>query len=272
MKKTTLAVLGCGNMAQAIIKALCKKETCRALRAQKISLQITVSDPDADKTAQLDAPVDKTTDNAAAIRSAQYVLLAVKPQSAPDMLRTLDLRDKTVISIMAGTSLSALQQLTAAQKIVRVMPNLNARVCKSYNAYAHIGLAQNELRFVHALLSSFGSAAMVEESQLDEITGLTGSSPAFVFMMLKALIDKGIECGFTDTEAQNMAIATVLGSATLLQAQSQPDLTALIDSVCSKGGTTIEGVRYLQAQQFENTVKTAVEKAILRAKELSETK
>ncbi len=113
---------------------------------------------------------------------------------------------------------------------------------------------------------------MVEESQLDEITGLTGSSPAFVFMMLKALIDKGIECGFTDTEAQNMAIATVLGSATLLQATSQPDLTALIDSVCSKGGTTIEGVRYLQAQQFEDTVKTAVEKAILRAKELSETK
>ena len=272
MKKTTLAVLGCGNMAQAIVRALYKSQANGSCTAYSMQMDVIVSDIDEQKLVQLDAPVAKTTDNADAVRNADYVLLAVKPQAAVNVLQPLSLGNKIVISIMAGTSIATLQQLTGCRKVIRVMPNLNARIFRSYNAYACVGVTSDEQAFVQALLSSFGVAEQVEEAQLDAVTGLTGSSPAFVFMFIKALAEQGVALGFSPASARKMALATVIGSAELVNADPTADLDRLIDSVCSKGGTTIEGVNYLRAQNFETVAKTAVQKAVDRAMELSASK
>ncbi len=268
MKNSNLAVIGYGNMAQAIVRALYSPNTLKKLNEKNISLNITVSDSDETKLTHCELNVKKTTDNALAVSNADFVLLAVKPQTAPSLLENLKLNDKTIISIMAGISIATLKKLTHSTKIVRVMPNLNARVFSSYNAYVCNEITSDEKAFVSLLLDSFGTSAEVKEEKLDAITGLTGSSPAFVFMMLKAFADEAVNCGFSPSEARNMAIAAVAGSAKLVE-ESTAELNSLIDSVCSKGGTTIEGVKYLCENNFENIVKTAVEKSINRSKELS---
>lgn len=263
MKKYTLAVLGCGNMAQAIIRAVSRNA------ALDPPPRIIVSDIDPQKLDETEPSVIKTTDNAFAVREADYVLLAVKPQVAEDLLRPLDLTNKVVLSIMAGTSIDTLQRLTGSRKIVRIMPNLNARIALSYNAYDSRGLSPKEQADVLGILASFGEAANIDESMLDAVTGLTGSSPAFVFMLIKAFAEKGVALGFPPDTARQMALSAVIGSAELVKSQPKADISKLIDSVCSKGGTTIEGVRYLQSKDFEPTVQTAIEKAVIRAKELS---
>lgn len=272
MKNITLAVLGCGNMAQAIIRALTEQKTVTALQQHNITLHITVSDIDGEKLQQFDVDIDKTTDNAVAVQNADYVLLAVKPQVSAQVLHGLHIADKIVLSIMAGVSIDTLKTLTGSTRIVRIMPNLNARIFRSYNAFACCGIAPQEKEFVKVLLSAFGIASEVEENSLDAVTGLTGSAPAFVFMFIKSFIEEGITLGFTPTQARQMALATVIGSAELIQSDPQADIGQLIDSVCSKGGTTIEGVHYLTEQNFEQITKTAVDKAVARAKELRETK
>ncbi|WP_251612597.1 pyrroline-5-carboxylate reductase [Pumilibacter muris] len=272
MKNYNLAVLGYGNMAQAIVKALCLPETQEKFKNKNINLSITITDSDKTKLDNCTLNVGKTAAPEAAVENAEFVLLAVKPQNAPSLLNNLSLSGKTVISIMAGTSIATLKELTRSNKIVRVMPNLNARVSASYNAYSCLNINSDEKEFISLLLNSFGAVSEVEEEKLDAVTGLTGSSPAFVFMLVKAFADKAVSCGFSPSEARKMAVTAVAGSAKLIESETNTELNDLIDSVCSKGGTTIEGVKYLRENNFETTLQTAVEKSINRAKELSERK
>lgn len=272
MKNYSLAILGCGNMAQAIIRALSSEKAKADFAAQNIRPEIIVSDLDESKLAAVSGLAETTQDNVYAVSRADYILLAVKPQSAPAMLEKLNLADKTVISIMAGVTLDTLEKLAASKKTVRVMPNLNARVYKSFNAYAHKGLGKDELEFTKLLLGSFGTAAEVKESELNAVTGLTGSSPAFVFMFLKSFIDTGVSLGFCASEAREMALAAVIGSAELVKASEGADLDDMINSVCSKGGTTIEGVKHLREKEFEKITSDAIIKAVERAKELGAAK
>ncbi|MCI8412717.1 MAG: pyrroline-5-carboxylate reductase [Clostridia bacterium] len=267
MKKYTLSVIGCGNMAQAILRALYGEKAQADLRKRDIGLEITVSDPDSRKLDMLPFPARKTIDNSEAVNNADYVLLSVKPQIAPEALKELQLRNKTILSIMAGVTVQTLCKWTGSEKIVRIMPNLNARVCLSYNAYTCTGLSAEQEEFVRILLRSFGVAARISENRFDAITGLTGSAPAFVFMFIQALIDEGIAQGFDTATAREMALSVIMGSTETARI-SAANLGELIESVCSKGGTTIEGVKHLHATEFEENIRTAVKKSIERAKEL----
>lgn len=267
MKNYTLAIIGCGNMAQSIIRALCN-QSANDTQSQNENIKIIVADIDEKKLSALDCDIEKTTDNVYAVSKADCVLLAIKPQIAIDVIKTLKLHDKIIVSIMAGMSISKLQQLTKSNRIVRVMPNLNARIFKSYNAYACEGIDDTDKPFIKMLLNSFGYTAEVAENKLNAVTGLTGSSPAFVFMFIKAIIDEGVAMGFDVADARRMAVAAVEGSAGLVRAD-ESDMDLLIDSVCSKGGTTIEGVKYLRDNDFERIVRSAIGKSFIRAKELS---
>lgn len=261
MKNYTIAIIGCGNMAQAILKSLKSENT--------VNICPIVTDIDEHKLATMKSYAETTTNNAYAVKKADYVLIAVKPQTAPELLSKLELSDKIIISIMAGVKLATLHTLTGSNKIIRVMPNLNAKIRQSYNAYAYSGITEEEKRFTELLLGSFGVAQQVEEEQLDAVTGLTGSSPAFVFMFIKSFIETGVSLGFSYDTARKMALSTIIGSAELIQANKNINIIDMIDSVCSKGGTTIEGVKYLKEKNFENITSTAIIKAVERAKELS---
>ena len=273
MKNYTLAVIGCGNMAQAIIKALRSERISAELKAQSRVLEIFVSDTDSSKTACVSGNgIHIAQDNDYAVKNCDYVLLAVKPQYAHEILKPLDLKNKVIISIMAGIKIQTLKEYTGSDKIVRVMPNLNARVYQSFNAYTCCGLSDNEHEFVRFALGSFGQAEEIKEEGMNAVTGLTGSSPAYVFMFIKSFIETGVSLGFSYDTARNMALSAVIGSAETVKADKNADLERLIESVCSKGGTTIEGVNYLHDSDFEKITATAILKAVKRAEELSESK
>lgn len=150
------------------------------------------------------------------------------------------------------------------------MPNLCARVGKSVNAFCPSGLTEEETADVFELLSCFGLAAKFDESFFDVITGLTGSSPAYTFRYAKALTECGVENGMTFEQARDLSLYCIAGCMDVLaSAQSIEEMQTTIDNVCSKGGTTIEGIYVLDKGNFDDVVCNAVNAAIKRSRELS---
>lgn len=263
--------IGCGNMARAIINSLTGVAAKAAFKVNGDVVSIIASDKDESKLLPLKGVCEYTLDRAAAVAGSDYVVLAVKPQNAEEALSGLDFSEKTVISIMAGVNIERLKKLTAAPRIVRVMPNLNARVGESFNAYVPYNVDGETLRVVQSLLGSFGMFREVKESDMDAVTGISGSGPAFVFLAIKAFYDEAISRGFDAETSKQMAIQTVLGSA-LTAEKSSASFDELVTSVCSKGGTTIEGVNYLNDNNFVETLRTAIRRAIARSEEMTKAK
>lgn len=267
--KIKVAFIGCGNMARAVISSMTNPSSVAALKANGKVFNIIAADRDEAKLMPLKGGCDVTLDRAQAVSLSDYVFLAVKPQDAQDALNGLDLCGKTVISIMAGVTIAKLKTLTGSDKIVRVMPNLNACVGESFNAFTTVGIEDGEpLQTVLEILGSFGSFCRVDESEMDAVTGITGSGPAFVFMAIKAFYDEALSRGFDAETAKSMAVQTFIGSA-LTAERAADGLDALISSVCSKGGTTIAGVEYLNDNKFEDVLRGAINKSIERSVEMS---
>lgn len=277
MKKYKIGFIGYGNMAQSIVKSLANKDVIKSLPPLiRCKFDLCVSDPDDAKLMCAPKGVTTTKSNNELVAKSDYVVIAVKPQSAEKALSGLDFTGKVVLSIMAGTSVKKLEKLTKSNKIVRVMPNLNARIGQAASAYCTSGVSAEEERVALAILLSFGSASRVEEDQMDAFTGLCGSGPAFVFKFISAYVQNAIENGFSRSDAVEMAISTIAGSVnlishTLSKADDDPLLIIkeLVTAVCSKGGTTIEGVNYLDENEFEGIVVGAIAKATARAKEMT---
>jgi len=255
--KYDIAVIGCGNMASAIIERARGK------------YNFIVSDIDQKKAQQTGVAI--ALDNADAVSKAKFVLLAVKPQVAADALRGIDFSGKILISIMAGASVSKLKEIArGADGVARVMPNLPARIGYSANAVYFDGLYDDEKEFVFKFLSEFGIAINVnKEEEMNIITGLSGSGPAFVFKFLRGMAKAAMECGVSEIDARRLACVTLYGSASLVMAKENESFDDLIASVCSPGGTTIEGVKHLNETHFEDIVKDAVLWSKKRAEELS---
>jgi len=279
MKKYAVGFIGYGNMAQAIVSGLTDKLSVYLLKDAGFKLRIAVSDPDADKLAKAPKRVAVTSDNVALVDSCDVIVLAIKPQMAAEVLRDLDFTGKIVISIMASVSTVALKKLTGrtTDKIVRVMPNLNARVGSAYSTYCTTGLNKCEARLVENMLFSFGDVREVDEKFMNVTTGIGGSGPAFAFMFIDALYNAALDYGVPCDVALEMAVSTIRGSANLIEATYRQDgeyidekanIDELVRSVCSKGGTTIEGVNYLNENHFENVVGEAIKRAIARAEEM----
>lgn len=270
MKKYNLGIIGCGNMSQAILKALSSDAVSYLLKRNGIRLCVRVSDRDTNK---LDAirgkNIETLSDNADLVSLSDYVLLAIKPQIAQDALKGLDFSNKVVMSIMAGVNLARLKDLTggATEKLVRIMPNLNAKTGQSVNAYCCKGIDEDEEEIVINILGSFGKYYKVNENKMNSITGISGSGPAFVFMFINAFIEKAISCGFNPETAKDMVLQTIQGCVETVRFESG-NLSKLVESVCSKGGTTIEGVNFLREVNFEASVREAISRAEKRSEEL----
>ena len=267
--KIKIAFIGGGNMAHAIVSSMTDDASRAVLMRNGDVFAITVADPEEAQLMRFKGLCNVTTDNAAAVNASDYVFLCVKPQCAAAALEPIRayLESKVVISIMAGVSVDRLSELTGAKRIVRVMPNLNARVGESYSVYTVRGNGVDE-RVIQAMLGSFGTFSRVDESKFDCVTGIAGSGPAFVFAAIKAFYDEAVSRGFDADAAKSMVYQTFYGSV-LTAESSNEDLQTLISSVCSKGGTTIEGVTHLTESGFENILRTAISKAIARSVEMS---
>ena len=272
MKKYNVGFIGYGNMSRAIVAALKNPVSVKLLKNAGFKLNIAVSDNDANKLSDVPGGIKFTTDNQELISACDLIVLAVKPQNAAQAVDGLDFSGKIVMSIMASVTIKALSELINGKtdKIVRVMPNLNAIIASAYSAFCVKGLSGEEYSLVKAILSTFGEADELKEEQMNAATGLSGSGPAFVFKFINALAEGGAENGLDKAQALKMTLATVIGSAYLVESgEGGNDISELVKSVCSKGGTTIEGVKHLDENNFEKTVAQAVTKAVKRAEEMS---
>jgi pyrroline-5-carboxylate reductase len=217
--------------------------------------------------------IKATTDNHGPAK-AQIVVLSVKPQI---LSRVLDevaksiSADALVISIAAGVPVAAIQErLARGARVVRAMPNTPALVDAGATAIARGEHARDsDLDDAKRIFDAVGLTVTLEESQLDAVTGLSGSGPAYVFLILEALSDAGVKVGLSRRTAQLLAAQTVLGSAKLLlETNEHPG--RLKDMVTSPGGTAITGLHTLEEGGIRTTLMNAVEAATRRSKELGE--
>ncbi len=210
--------------------------------------------------------------NTAVLDRSEIVVLSVKPQQMPEVLAELApeiTNEHLVVSIAAGITLETLAAaLGQSSRVVRVMPNTPCLVGMSASAYA-IGkvVTPENAALVERMLSTVGVALAVKESLLDAVTGLSGSGPAYVYQVIEALADGGVQCGLPRDIAQQLAAQTVKGAAEMVLATGEHP-GALKDAVASPGGTTIAGLSELERGGLRAALINAVEAATRRSREL----
>jgi pyrroline-5-carboxylate reductase len=266
MKTKRLGFLGAGNMSGALIKGL--------LHGGFAPSRILASDVKADRLEQLRTKhgIRTTADNHELLRESDVLVLAVKPQVVDRVLTEIggDVRsDQLVVSVAAGVTLEGLEgRLTARARVVRAMPNTPAMVQAGATAIAGGTHArEDDLRVARELFEAVGRVVVLDEGLLDAVTGLSGSGPAYVMLIIEALADGGVKVGLHRDTALLLAAQTVFGSALLLlETGEHPG--RLKDMVTSPGGTAIAGLHTLESGALRKTLIDAVEIASKRAAEL----
>lgn len=204
------------------------------------------------------------------LETAEYILIAVKPQMLADALTGFReiLKEKTVLSIAAGVTIEKLEALTGSKRIVRIMPNTPALVGAGAAAYAlSAGVTAEDAEFAERIFSAVGTAVKVPESALDAVTALSGSGPAYVFEFIQALADGGVAEGLPRDIALQLAVQTVAGSAKMV-AETGTHPAQLKDNVTSPGGTTSRALEFMAAKGFAGIVMQSVRAAAKRSREL----
>jgi len=219
--------------------------------------------------------VGTTTDNVEVVKKSDIVIYAIKPQIMAGVLKeTADHlnMDKLIISVAAGVPLAAIESMLDKDlRLIRVMPNVPVAVREGATAVAAGGHAdERDVQLALAIFNSVGKSIFLKENYLmDAITGLSGSGPAYIFMIVDALADAGVKMGLYREDALLLASQTILGAAKLLQ-ETGAHPGQLKDSVTSPGGTAIAGLHTLEKGGLRTTLINAVEAATNRSKELGE--
>ena len=264
-----IGFLGAGQMARALAAGFVGSGLVSAR-------QVWASDPvpaALDALAAATPGVNRCASNAEVAAAADVLVLAVKPQqlvAVLDELKPAVHERHLILSIAAGVRLDTIaQRLPPATRAVRVMPNTPCLVGQSASGYAlgkHATPADGAL--VEQLLSAVGRAMLVDEKLLDAVTGLSGSGPAYIYLVIEALADGGVRMGLPRDVALMLAAQTVRGAAEMVLATGEHP-AVLKDRVASPGGTTIAGLQALESGGLRGTLMAAVEAATLRSRELA---
>ena len=265
-----IAIIGTGNMGEALVGGLIVSQSSKPKN-------IICSDVRQDKLDQVKSKfkVRTTTNNLKAVAEADIIIYAVKPQimaaTLTETAAKLDM-SKLVISIAAGVPLAAMEACIGKDlRLIRVMPNIAAFVKEAASAIAAGAHATKEdVGLAMEIFNSIGKCIFLKENYLmDAITGLSGSGPAYIFLIVDALADAGVKMGLSRQDSLFLAAQTVLGAAKLLiETQEHPG--QLKDRVTSPGGTAIAGLATLESGGLRTTLINAVEAATLRSKELGD--
>jgi pyrroline-5-carboxylate reductase len=268
LKNKTITVVGAGHMAGAMIGGMVKSKLVPAKRV--IAARRT---PEALAELARKWGVRTTTDNKKAVSEADIVILAVKPQMAKKVLAELAgtvRKDQLVISVMAGITTAAISRgLKVDGPVVRAMPNTPCLVDAGATAIAAGEHAsEKDLADAEALFKSVGQAVVLPESALDAVTGLSGSGPVYIYMVIEAMIDGGVKMGIPRAVAARLAAQTVYGAAKLvLETGKHPAI--LKDEVTTPGGTAINAIHVLEGRGLRSVLIDGVVAATNRSAELS---
>ncbi len=264
LRNKKIGFIGGGAMGEAIIAGLLKAGSCDAGA-------IMVSDASPARLEHLKAKygVAVSRENLAVVGHCDVLVLAVKPQVLPDVLRDVghSIHDDVVVaSIAAGVRIATLMQFVKA-RLVRAMPNVCATVGEGVTALSPTPRVEEEDRAIaEELFGAVGAVLWVEESKMDAVTALSGSGPAYVFLMMEALVQAGVENGLTLEQSRMLVFQTVKGSAALALEGENP--AVLREKVTSPGGTTAAALHELEAHAVRAAFLAAVAAAAARSKEL----
>lgn len=270
LKNKTIAFIGAGNMGEALIRGLLAAKTMTP--QQIIATDIR---PERLEFFQKNFGIRVASENTSAVRDADIILLAVKPQQMSDVLagfRSAMTTGKLVVTIAAGVRTSRIErELGTGVRVVRVMPNTPALVgagaaalCKGAHA------TDDDIAVAETILGAVGITVRTEEKFLDAVTALSGSGPAYIFLVAEAMIKAGVETGLPEEVAKKLAIQTVYGASKLLVDSGEPP-EALRRKVTSPGGTTEAALKVMSERKLIEIFVDAIKAAERRGRELSGT-
>lgn len=267
LKGKTLAFLGGGNMSDALIAGLLQAGTARP--EQIIATDIL---PDRRDHLKSRYRIKTTGDNREAAGLANIMILSVEPQVLDEVLEEIQPvvpADCLILSVAAGYPIARVaSHLKAVTRIVRAMPNTPSTVREAVTALTfNHGLSDQDQNTARTVFESVGKVVVVEERLMDAVTGLSGSGPAYVYVMIEALADGGVKMGLPRHVAELLAAQTVLGAARMM-IESGEHPGRLKDRVASPGGTTIAGLYQLERGRLRAALISAVEAAAKRSAEL----
>lgn len=269
MLNKTIAVIGAGNMGTALIRGILNAKLTGAKK-------IYASGTRLEKLEKLAAEhsINVTTNNKDAARHADIIILCVKAaviRSVLDEMHKVLHKDQFVISIAAGVTTESMEKIIGKNiPVVRCMPNIASTVGLGSTAISfgrHVHAAQHDIAI--KIFEAVGEVVVVAEQHLDAVTGLSGSGPAYIYMVIEALIDGGVKMGLPRDISTKLAIQTVLGSAKLVK-DSNVHPAILRDQVTTPGGTTINAIHELESHGLRSMLIDAVATATIRSRELSE--
>ena len=270
LRDKKICILGTGNMGEALVSGLIGSASskpqniiCTDVREAKL------------KAVHEKYGVQTTADNLDAVTQSDIVIYAVKPQIMAAVLKEtaekLDM-SKLIISIAAGVPMQAIESfLNKKLRLIRVMPNIAAAVKEAATAVAAgKNASEEDIKLAMTIFNSIGKTVFIPENYLmDAITGLSGSGPAYIFLIVEAMADAGVKVGLSRQEAFFLSAQTVLGAAKMLiETREHPG--QLRDRVTSPGGTAIAGLATLEEGGLRTTLINAVEVATNRSKELGD--
>ena len=262
-----IGFIGVGQMGRALAKGFVDAALCQPA-------DLLAYDPVAAAAEQFEAELPgavRCAGNSEVVAAADVVFLAVKPQCLTDVMSQLTTADSDsclFVSIIAGTRLATLYDGLRTGRVVRVMPNTPCLIgCGAAGYSVGTGVSEEDTQLVARLLGSVGTAFLVQEDQLDAVTGLSGSGPAYIYTMIEALSDGGVRMGLPRATATALAAQTVYGAARMvLDTSEHPGV--LKDRVTSPAGTTISGLQVLERNGVRSALIEAVQAATLRSREL----
>ena len=261
----TYGFIGCGNMGGALATAAAKAVG---------GAQIFLADADLEKAKVLAEKIGATVADADQIAAeCDYIILGVKPQGMEKLLQSISLqKDAVLISMAAGLKIETLSQMLGKNAHwIRIMPNTPVAVGEGRILYTIENISAEQKETFLNLFAKAGKLYELPEHLIDAGTALSGCGPAFVYLFIEALAEGAVNCGISRETALELAAGTVLGAAkNAIESGKHP--AELKDAVCSPGGSTIEGVKSLEANAFRNIVMEAIEKSYIKTKELGGTK
>ncbi|MDA4119454.1 MAG: pyrroline-5-carboxylate reductase [Thaumarchaeota archaeon] len=262
-RELIIAVLGAGKIGEAVARASAKSPKVSQVLVTKRNVS-TLRRP-------LPKKIVASTDNAAAAKKADVVILAVKASDAKHLLDEIsgETHGKIVISFMAAISLSRLERHLPKAKVVRAMTNMAAIVGEAATAYSPgSSVTTADLETVKFVLGRLGESVELPEPQLDAVTALSGSGPAYIAILIDALVTAGLKVGLPRDVSFKLATQTLVGTAKLLR-ETGMGISELRDAVTTPAGTTIAGIYELEKGSFRTAVINAVEAATIAAEKVA---
>ena len=262
-----IGFIGSGKMAGAIIKGIISS---KFLPAENI--KGSEVNPEIAKNAEQRLGIKVITDNKTLVIDSDIIFLAVKPNCVADILEEIKsefTQEKLLVSIAAGVSTSKIENIIGRNRVIRVMPNTPALVLEGMSGVCKGSFAgEDDLNFVINLLSNIGKAISVNENQIDIVTAISGSGPAFFYKVIEDMARAGEKLGLEYEKSLELATQTAIGSAKMITERGETSLQTLIDNVATKGGCTFVGISVMNEENSDKLFYDVIEQTTKKANEL----